>query len=554
MYRKVIFLMLVAFCYGACKNDPSPKQEGQAPSDPSIAVDKQNPHSILIELPSRSLSQAEKVAICRQLFDALWAASDHRFGKVKPKLKWTRSESHGAFYDTLSKDIFVEEKAFDICLALGEKHFKPALAFIIAHELAHHFQNSTLQTAFMGAQSSFLGYDNIPHAYPDLEGNADLSGAFNMYLAGISPATNTLTILIDSLYQGYEVTEDPSSYPPRRERKKSAQKVQEQLKELVALYEAAAILSAIGADDAAISAWEILLRFYQGREVYANLGVAEARKALRLLEKNDDRFRLIFPLETDWETRLRLKIPDMAGLPDPHALLRAATEHLERALAIDHEYDLAALNLFIVRILNERSNDSLNDIVYTFDQINQRKGWPEEYRHTATLALANAYHLRGKNERTSWKADSLWQILTMGKDTLLAEMARYNRYLKQNPKTDRQWPNPVLPSAIRQEEARHPLALTTFQKDSLKAFALNNRIKAYYQEANAYSLLYLEMNGTTKITLKRIPMKNPVTAVRHPREMRLSSKGSIIVVPSNKIGYRTNKGRIVEYFKYHITH
>lgn len=551
MSYKNILLFSGLLGWTGCQNDSAPQQNIPAPLTITVQTDSMDsPAPVLPVVPPNKTTQDEKEAVCRQLLDALWMASDHRLEKKKPLIQLTQSTSSAGAYVRDSSLILIEEKAFDICRALGDQEFMPALAFIIAHELAHHFQSNTLKTGFLAYKSNFLGYDHVPHAYGEFERNADLSGAFNMHLAGIALNSNTLDILIAALYDHYKEAKNSIDYPTPQERKNTERLVRQQLTELVALYEAAAIFSAIGEEEAAICAWEAVLHYYEGQEVYANLGTAEARKALRLLAKRDRKWRLIFPLETDWQSRLSPHPKAMGGSEDPYELLGNAEKHLQQALAMNPRYETAALNLFIVRILNDQKHKYLKELVEEFEGLKQQTN--REAQHLSlNLALANAYHLRGKNDASGQSADSLWNRVATGPDTLLSLMARYNQRIKVNPAVGT-WPQQPLPSSIDVEKNIDGIVLADF-KPTLEPLRLVPNCKGAYLETANSRVLVFKMDKKNSTTLQRIPLKTSVTNEQHPHAQRLSANGSLFVVPSQRIGYRIDKGKIVEYFKYQIS-
>ncbi len=251
----------------------------------------------LIILSFWSGMDADKARVER-ILDSLYESTGN-YNFEKPAVKILDSERMVASYNGYDNAISVERKVLEICDRFG-KDADAALAFLIAHELAHSFQMIAEEKGFV---SDFLAFDKHEHSNKIIERNADLFGLFNCYLAGYQ-VDHILTDLLDAIYVDYNLKgKTLSSYPPLYERQKSSKQVREKMDTLVHLYEDAALLATSGFYEQSGINLEHILEFYQGREIYNNTGVNFILEALNMGVSNIDPF--LYPVEIDLDSRLQ---------------------------------------------------------------------------------------------------------------------------------------------------------------------------------------------------------------------------------------------------------
>lgn len=286
--------------------------------------------------------------ILQRLFHA---AGDYRY--AVPAVELCATTEHMAAYSPRRNAILLEERVVAACEKLGDQA-DDALAFVLGHELAHYFQ----QQEEARKATSFMAFDRYLHTSTRYEKAADIFGAFNAYLAGYQIEA-VIPRAIEALYREYGLIGKPlPGYPPYEERQQAAQEAQQQVEELIVLFEAGNTLALLGEHQQAIAAYEHILKFYQGRETYNNLGVNYTLEAMAFSGFNIDEW--VYPLEMDPQSRLELPRLD-EGTRDLQLeirllrtrLLYDARRAFEEALQLDPSYSLARLNLATVYCLLE---------------------------------------------------------------------------------------------------------------------------------------------------------------------------------------------------------
>ena len=163
------------------------------------------------------------------VLDDLYDANGNTIIK-KPTLRITVDDKNAALYLRRSNVIELSEKAYRSCQAMGKDSLS-ALAYIVGHELAHAFQDTSRVPT-----TNFLAYHHHHGEGIFFEELADIQGVFIAYLAGY----NTLEImptLIEKIYDEFDLSSDIKGYPTLQERQNTTIKVQELTQELIHLYE-----------------------------------------------------------------------------------------------------------------------------------------------------------------------------------------------------------------------------------------------------------------------------------------------------------------------------
>lgn len=283
-------------------------------------------------------------AAVQKLFDQLYAVNGITRIK-KPALSMSRENVKVAAYYPSKNHIVLDEKAWEICRSMGRDSLA-ALAFIFGHELAHAFQTEIRDGR---VKTNFLAYDKNFSGNVRTEKTADVQGVFNAWLAGYDVAA-TMPIILEKIYDSYGLKNKfLPGYPTLEERQKSCTEVQKQSENLLDLFESANYLMAIGKPGLAISSYEYILQWYQGREIWNNLGLANCLAAQEFWSPEADKF--VYPLEADWAGKLaqaaaRGENPEGSGLLQPlrKAMLDRADEAFAEAMRADPSYLTAAIN------------------------------------------------------------------------------------------------------------------------------------------------------------------------------------------------------------------
>ncbi|MCF8246119.1 MAG: hypothetical protein K9J37_15660 [Saprospiraceae bacterium] len=301
---------------------------------------------------------AAKLTVAQTILDKLYLAAG-QFQIEKPRLEMSTTSTKGAAYYYAKNLIVLDEKVYEICRSMGSDSSK-ALAFILAHELSHAFQKE----AKKGRTTNFLAYDQDFEADTRNEKTADINGVFTAYLAGYR-LSSVVPKLLPILYDTYGLTGRMlKGYPSLDERRRSVKEVLEITNELIDLYETSSYLLAAGYYDMAATNYEYILKYYQGREVFNNLGVLYLYQAMEYYLPQTDRF--VYPIEIDAATQLK-KIEKARG---PQALsfqdkltrmqlLNKATNYFMQAIALDRNFSTAKLNYVCALSLTQKQKDAM---------------------------------------------------------------------------------------------------------------------------------------------------------------------------------------------------
>ena len=299
------------------------------------------------------LNPKENSTIAEKVYANLW----YTIGEMEtnpPVLEIRNSMNCVASYIPNENKIIIETKALDVIRSFGPDSLN-ALAFILSHELVHFLQKQVEGDH----TSNFLSYDVGGALSHRAEKQADIQGSFIAYLSGYK-TTHLIGSLLEKLYAAYDLTDKTLyGYPSLNERQFSGEEAMEKAEELIYLNDAANYLSISGNYSEAAAAYNYILKFYPGPDIYHNLGVQYIEEALHLSDHNIDRF--IYPTELDPQTRLKkpfkhdgVKSLDILSTIKRANLLQDAQNAFESALKRDSSRGTHHLHLLITLCLSEQ--------------------------------------------------------------------------------------------------------------------------------------------------------------------------------------------------------
>lgn len=335
---------------------------------------------------------------------------------AKPSIVVTDDDKEVASFRRRSNSILLSTKAFSICQSFDED-FLSALAFIIGHELAHAYQSE-----FIHGTTGFLAHSAHPETREHLENEADIQGILLAYLAGYE-TTELLPDLMKRIYTRYDLMgKILSGYPSYSERQAKSEEVILLANRLFEIFEAANYLTVIGKHELAAHCFEYIKNYYQGQEIFNNLGVNYALHALNLTDENIEPF--VYPFELDWNTRLR-KPSNHGGVKDLNPYERRLREKyltkaqsaFKKVLKNNPQNHAARINLMSVYNLRGDYMAAMNEY--------EKEEWymaSQEDMASANLVLAVSYFRVGNKE----KAHNYFSRLSRNKDKYIAALAACN--------------------------------------------------------------------------------------------------------------------------------
>lgn len=272
------------------------------------------------------------------------ARGDFRY--PMPDLYLRDEEQYVASIDYTTNKITLEKKAYDICKSMGDE----AIAFLLAHELTHFYEKHAWRNGFAhDNQDLEIGrtLNQIQDGVAN-ETEADYLGGFLAYSAGYGMFTDGDKI-INNIYKEYELSDEISGYPSKADRIELNIRTAKAIEKLVDVFEMANYLYATGYYADAYLYYQYVLRQYQSRELYNNLGVLAMIQAMQLIGSTT--LVYVYPSEVD------LNLGPSKGVDDKQSkintLLDIAIRQFDAATNLDANYAPAILNKSITYALKD---------------------------------------------------------------------------------------------------------------------------------------------------------------------------------------------------------
>ncbi|OAV43637.1 hypothetical protein [Lewinella sp. 4G2] len=242
--------------------------------------------------------------------------------------------------------ITLEEAAYDVCLGFGERA-DDALAGILAHELVHYYEGHEWEDGFIslvdgdGDAAATVAENSAAFTKDEIE--ADYLGGFLAHLAGYR-STRLMPRLLAAVYNTYDLPEELADYPPLSERQSIALRTADKLDQLVNAFEVGNLLAALGRYEDGLTYYQFILKDFQSRELYNNLGVLYAMAALEHFDPAA--LPMVYALQLDFESRMATGTRGLTqDVAFREALLAEAIKALESSVSLDGEYASGYLNL-----------------------------------------------------------------------------------------------------------------------------------------------------------------------------------------------------------------
>lgn len=298
------------------------------------------------ETPTIPLKTEYASAVLQRLTHRLYlAVGDQR--RAEPRIVLSRDSQYVASCRQRENTIILEEKAFQLCRQFG-KDSLALLGFLIGHELGH------LLTFSKPSQTSpaFLSYYRQQGADSGAEGNADLFGIFSCQLAGLSGVRKHIARFIDNLYAQYHFQESITHYPSKKERQAYTQWIGRKTDSLSQIWDAGLFLLTLQRYPESMACFDYILQYYQGAEVWHNLGTAAAMYSVQLQSLKQENLPY-YPFMAEDQLRLqtfrgRLTPAEERTL---HQNLDRAILALETAVQQRPQYLPSSLNLLMTYLL-----------------------------------------------------------------------------------------------------------------------------------------------------------------------------------------------------------
>ena len=270
--------------------------------------------------------------VANQVFEALVEARGD-FRMQKPTFKMAKSERSVAIAKPRKGEIMLEMKAYEVCTSFGEDSLN-AIAALLSHELIHYYEKHQFSKHFAAENEGTSTGTKLKQLNErlKLETQSDYLGGFLAYSAGYQ----TLDIMpqfLDKVYKSYRLRDTLRGYPPLQERKDLATNALEKLQSFIHIFETANYLTALQQYEQAKLYFDYILKDYQSREIYNNVGVVAAQVGMQFVDAQLLKYGL--PLELDVETRLSSGFRGSKEKETAQKVLEEALDYFEKASKLD---------------------------------------------------------------------------------------------------------------------------------------------------------------------------------------------------------------------------
>ena len=259
---------------------------------------------LIIPLLSTAQVSNESEVICREIYTDIISAIGNN-SPIPPRFVFDKTGTGKVAYIRNNK-IYFEKKAFDALSALGDQQ-KDGVAFIMAHELAHHY----LRHAWMRKVGYAYSSNEIGEFLKEQGGSveqrlieetqADLYAGFFAHMAGYK-ALPVAAKTLDIIYEAYYLDTNIIGYPSLYDRKSIAEGKMKELSELALIFNIANLALVTGNYIASNACYDYILnQEFTSREIYNNLGLSKLYEAVSLL--GESKYKFYLPTLMDPETR-----------------------------------------------------------------------------------------------------------------------------------------------------------------------------------------------------------------------------------------------------------
>lgn len=290
-----------------------------------------------------SLSEREKkLEKARAIYEKLVAArGDSRY--PVPQLTLGTTEANGAMMYYGVPEIMLEEKAYDVCASFKEDA-DVALASMLGHELTHYYEKHGWRRGFVAEYRDLkikMKLDSLQEKV-GFETQADYIGGFLAYTAGYG-IFDKGPLFVQAIYDAYDLQDSlMPGYPLREDRKEMSRRTAKRVEHLVEVFEMANLLTIVDLYPEAKQFYNYVLREYQSREIYNNMGVLGILEARKFFSESEFKYHL--PIELDLESSSSGRDPDPKVKKLRDSLLVEALRHFDSAISLDPNYAPAYLN------------------------------------------------------------------------------------------------------------------------------------------------------------------------------------------------------------------
>ena len=289
-----------------------------------------------------------------------------------PEIKIVKSKMGPAY---ISKGtIYIDLKLIEsFC---DKDNFESKIAYVLSHELAHHYLNhswaSNTGISYANSIGEYIVDNSNKYSVKQKkldESQADLFGGFFSQISGYQALSHGKETLI-SIYEEYSLPEKIVGYPSLDERINILESNISKSNNLAKIFEFGNLSLAIGKLGMARNCFrEILNNNFTSREIYNNLGLSYLLKAIENSDLPISKYS--YPIFIEQNTRAEVQSTRSGFSNDPIIDLKQAIKYFDNAISLDRDFEPAKINILISKlILNQIENNLSKDF---FDDLEESK-------------------------------------------------------------------------------------------------------------------------------------------------------------------------------------
>lgn len=389
----------------------------------------------LLFLSGYSQVAGYKYEVSKKVFDAIVSANGSN--RNAPVFEVRQKNYPGKkqilmYYPGTQPKIIMDEDVYDLCVGMGSDSLN-ALASLLGHELAHHFEKHDWCSSF-----AFLLDDKsdlkqklskiAKEAKIANETEADDVGGFYGYVAGF--ATYDISAkLLDKIYAYYKLQDKLPGYPTKEERKQNATKSLTELEPYKAVFDAGETMYCLKEYGISSNCFEYLADKFPSREMFGNAGLAKVLSAMDFVDEKTMPFAL--PLEIDAGTRLKSGAVRGTSLSleekerQKKKLLQDAIDYFDKAITIEPNYANALINKGCAYILLNNPDMAIG---ITTEIITNKSNYTN-YDISKALSLRGvALYNKGEKEKAQIDFEMAQKLSAISRNTYnLAVIKEFNK-------------------------------------------------------------------------------------------------------------------------------
>lgn len=306
-----------------------------------------------------TFSQTECIEKTKIIYENIITSIGNSFPSP-PKLNFSDKKRAVAYLS--SEGITIETPIIN--LLCEDENFEDKIAYIISHELAHHYLSHTwMRNTGLGYASSIGEFINEKSSSKDqrklAESQADLFGGFFGQITGYNVLGHAKSTLSD-VYNYYNLPNEIKGYPNFSERLEIIDSKINEVNSLATFFEIGNVLLKLGDFENAKKCYEdILKNDFISREIYNNLGLVYLLKGIELSDNSISKYS--YPISIDLDTRAETSTTRSGDLLNsPEKLFNQATEYFEKSILLDKNYNKPLQNTLIIDFIRALKSNALD--------------------------------------------------------------------------------------------------------------------------------------------------------------------------------------------------